>query len=61
MSTMAVMLAPGWFVRGGFYKIGEALVMSAVMAAVVLARRDERAYGGLKPLGVRLGRSNRRK
>jgi hypothetical protein len=41
------MLAPGWFVRGGFYKIGEALVMPAVMAAVVLARRDKRAYGGL--------------
>jgi hypothetical protein len=45
---MAVMLAPGWFVCGGFYKIGEALVMPAVMAAVVLARRDKRAYGGLE-------------
>jgi hypothetical protein len=56
---MAVMLAPGWLPRGGFYKIGEALVMSAVMDAAMLARAVERAYGGVKPLGVRLGRGNR--
>jgi hypothetical protein len=34
MSTMAVMLAPGYSPRSGFYRIGEGLVMPCTLRAI---------------------------